>query len=50
VNHVLHFLIGVFTCGLWWIVWLVMAMSGGEKHTLVQVDEFGYVRAQPVVR
>jgi hypothetical protein len=26
LNHVLHFLIGLFTFGAWWLVWLVLAM------------------------
>jgi hypothetical protein len=46
VNHLLHFLIGVFTCGLWWIVWLVLVLTGGAKRHLVQVDEYGNVRVQ----
>jgi hypothetical protein len=25
LNHLLHFLIGLFTLGLWWWVWLVLA-------------------------
>lgn len=48
VNHVLHFLIGVFTLGLWWIIWLVLALVGGEKRQLIEVDEFGNVRVQRV--
>jgi len=27
VNHVLHFLIGFLTCGLWWFVWLLLVMN-----------------------
>jgi len=25
VNHVLHFLVAFFTCGLWLIVWMIIA-------------------------
>ena len=46
VNHLLHFLIGVFTCGLWWIAWLVIAITGGEKRQMITVDEFGNVLVQ----
>ena len=46
VNHLLHFLIGVFTCGLWWVIWLILALTGGTKRQLMYVDEWGYVRAQ----
>lgn len=28
-NHVLHFLIGMFTCGAWWVVWAILA---AEAH------------------
>ena len=26
LNHVLHFFIGLFTLGLWWWVWLILAI------------------------
>jgi hypothetical protein len=39
VNHLLHFLIGVFTIGMWWFVWLLLAILGGEKRYLIAVDE-----------
>jgi hypothetical protein len=48
VNHVLHFIIGLFTLLLWWIVWLVIAVTGGEKRILVSVDEFGNVLVQKI--
>jgi hypothetical protein len=48
VNHVLHFLIGVFTCGLWWIIWLILALTGGARRALIQVDEWGNVTVQRV--
>ena len=44
VNHPLHFLIGVFTCGFWWIVWLMIALTGGEERYTIWTDEFGNVR------
>lgn len=46
VNHVLHLLISIFTCGLWAIVWIALAVTGGEKRHLVQVDEWGNVSVQ----
>lgn len=48
VNHLLHFLVGLFTLGVWWIVWLILALSGGEKRHIVQVDEYGNVTVQHV--
>ena len=41
VNHTLHVIISIFTCGLWLIPWLVMGAVGGEKRTVVSVDEYG---------
>lgn len=40
-NHLLHFFIGFVTLGLWWIVWLGLAIFGGEKREMVTVDEWG---------
>ena len=47
-NHLLHFFVGVFTLGLWWLVWIAMAICGGEKRRVVAVDEFGNVSVQRV--
>jgi hypothetical protein len=46
VNHVLHVLLAIFTCGLWLIPWLVMGVWGGETRTLVNVDDYGNVLVQ----
>lgn len=46
VNHLLHFFIGIFTLGAWWIVWAILALTGGEKRAMIQVDEYGNVRRQ----
>ena len=43
VNHILHFLIGIPTLGMWWLVWLFLAITGGEKRRVVTVDEYGNV-------
>lgn len=48
VNHLLHFLIGFITLFLWWIVWLVLAITGGEKRQMITVDQFGNVFVQKV--
>ncbi len=48
VNHVLHFFIGLFTLGLWWIVWAIMAITGGEKREMITIDEYGGVLVQKV--
>ena len=46
VNHLLHFFIGIFTLGAWWIVWAILALTGGEKRAVIQVDEYGNVIKQ----
>jgi hypothetical protein len=40
-NHVLHAIITFFTCGLWGIVWIVIALTGGERRTMIVVDDYG---------
>lgn len=36
VNHLLHFFLGVFTFGLWWIMWLFIAISAGWQDEKAQ--------------
>jgi hypothetical protein len=48
VNHVLHLLLSVFTIGLWVFVWIALAIFGGEKRSMVTVDEYGNVAVQKV--
>lgn len=48
VNHLLHFLIGLVTLGVWWLVWIVIAIVGGEKRQMINVDQFGNVFVQKV--
>lgn len=47
-NHLLHFLVGIFTLGFWWLIWLFIAILGGEKRQMITVDEFGNVFVQKV--
>jgi hypothetical protein len=49
VNHLLHFYIGVFTLGVWWFTgWPALAIFGGEKRSIVAVDDYGNVLNQKV--
>jgi len=48
INHTLHAILFVFLCGIWLIPWVIIAITGGVKRTLVTVDEFGNVNVQPV--
>jgi hypothetical protein len=43
VNHVLHLLITVLTCGLWLIPWLVESWVGGERTIVLTLDDSGHV-------
>jgi hypothetical protein len=43
VNHILHLLVSVFTCGLWVIVWLILAISSSAHTVTMHVDEYGNV-------
>lgn len=46
VNHLLHFFIGVITLGMWWIVWLILTITGGEKREVLTVDDYGNILKQ----
>lgn len=41
VNHVLHLILTLVTFSLWAPVWIILAIFGGEKRSLVTVDEYG---------
>ena len=40
-NNVLHLILSIVTLGLWLIVWLIVALAGGEKRKVLTVDEYG---------
>lgn len=42
-NHILHLLLTLFTFGLWAIVWIIVALSSGEKRRTLQVDGYGNI-------
>ena len=48
VNHVLHLLLSLCTFGLWIIVWVSLAVMGGEKREMFQVDAYGVVTRRKV--
>lgn len=48
INHVLHLILTLVTFGFWGIVWLVLALTGGVKRSIVSVDEFGFVNIQEI--
>lgn len=44
VNHVLHAILFIFTCGFWALVWLILGLTGGEKRYAITVDPYGQLR------
>jgi hypothetical protein len=42
-SHVLHLILTLLTLGLWLIVWIPLAVFGGEKQKFASVDEYGRV-------
>ena len=46
VNHVLHALLSFFLCGAWLPVWLLLALTSGEKRRTYWVDEWGQVQVR----
>jgi len=45
-NHVLHLILSVLTLGFWAVfVWLPLTLFGGEKRSVISVDEYGNVVA-----
>ena len=41
VNHILHGILTAVTLGMWGIVWLILFVTGGQKRTIINVDEYG---------
>ena len=48
VNHTVHLIATIFTCGIWGLVWLVIALTGGVKRKMVSVDEYGQLLVQSI--
>ncbi len=47
-NHLLHFFVGLFTLGVWWLVWILIGLFGGEKRRVIEVRENGEVIVRKV--
>ena len=48
VNHVLHLILTLITCGLWGVVWLLLVLTGGEKRVTLAADEWGHLLRQQI--
>lgn len=46
LNNTLHLILTLVTVGLWGIVWIALAIFGGEKRTVIDVDEYGNTNIQ----
>lgn len=46
VNHVLHFLITVLTCGLWVFVWIALSVHRAGNKRVDWVDRHGVVHKE----
>ena len=40
-NHILHLILTILTLGAWAIVWIAIAIFGGEKRRTLSIDEYG---------
>jgi hypothetical protein len=45
-NHTVHAIVTIFTCGLWGIPWIVISLTGGERRTMITVDDYGNALVQ----
>jgi YD repeat-containing protein len=49
VNHVLHALITIFSCGLWAIVWAILALTQRRQQRVrVSIDAYGNLLEETV--
>ena len=48
INHRLHLILTILTCGLWAFVWLPLALlRGRKKRQVINVDKFGRITITP---
>jgi DNA uptake protein ComE-like DNA-binding protein len=43
VNHPVHLIASVLTCGAWLPVWVILGVTGGEERLAITVDPYGVV-------
>ena len=46
LNNTMHLILTIVTFGAWGIVWLLLALFGGEKRQVASVDEWGNASVQ----
>lgn len=42
-NHAVWALLSIFTCGLLFIGWIIVALTSGETRKVLSVDQYGQV-------
>jgi hypothetical protein len=49
VNHVLHFLVTIFTCLIYAIVWIIILVNQKkEKRVRITIDVYGQMTEEPI--
>ncbi len=49
VNHLLHFVISAFTCGIWILVWVWLALvKNKEQRVRISIDNGGNVSEETI--
>lgn len=46
INHTLHLILTLVTCGFWGLVWAGLALFVKEKRTVLTIDAYGNVLSQ----
>jgi hypothetical protein len=50
VNHTLHAIISLFSCGLWLIVWLILSLTQQKQQRVrISIDSYGNLLEEKVV-
>lgn len=49
-NHVLHLILTLVTLGVWGLVWLCIAIFGGERRKLMKLQDDGRISVTTVKR
>lgn len=45
-NNTLHLILTLVTVGFWLLVWIPLAIFGGEKRTVIDIDPYGNTNIQ----
>ena len=49
INHILHLILTLVTCGAWGIIWIIMlALRKKEQRVRISIDEQGNMIDEPI--